>query len=178
METSNLTLGLALVVGSFFFLLVELFIPSGGILFVLAVAGIGVGVAFTFFHSAAAGVATLLGVFFALPVLGGLILHYWPRTPLGRRFFLTGPSEEATVATIPLNKELEDLRGRYGRTLSSLRPAGVVDFDGRRVDVITEGMMVEPGQWVRCIDVQAGKVLVRLADRPPALDHLENAEFH
>ena len=46
-----------------------------------------------------------------------------------------------------------------------LRP-GVVDFDGRRIDTITEGMMVEPGQWVRCIEVKAGKVIVRPVEKP------------
>jgi membrane-bound serine protease (ClpP class) len=176
-DSTNLTLGLALVVGSFVFLIAELFIPSSGVLFVLSIAGLAVGVAFTFFHSATAGVLTLVGVFIALPVLGGLILHYWPKTTLGRRFFLTAQSEDATVATIPLNKELEDLRGQHGKTLSALRPAGVADFCGRRVDVITEGMMVDAGCWVRCIDVQAGRVLVRPVDRPPQLERLESPDF-
>jgi hypothetical protein len=52
----------------------------------------------------------------------------------------------------------------------------VVDFDGRRIDVITEGMMVEPGTYVRCIDVKAAKVIVRPMD-PPKLDDLETADF-
>ena len=73
-------------------------------------------------------------------------------------------------------QELEELRGRFGRTLSALRPSGVTDFDGRRVDTITEGMMVEPGQWVRCVDVRAGKVIVRPADKPD-LGGLETAVF-
>jgi hypothetical protein len=112
----------------------------------------------------------------AVPVLGSVLLHYWPRTPIGRRFFLTGPDEDATVASLPANQELEQLKGRFGRALSALRPAGVVDFDGRRIDTITEGMMVEPGQWVRCIDVRAGKVIVRPVERPD-LGDLETAVF-
>jgi membrane-bound serine protease (ClpP class) len=77
---------------------------------------------------------------------------------------------------MPVNLELENLRGRFGRAVSALRPAGVVDFDGRRVDTITEGLMVEPGQWVRCIDVRAGKVIVRPVERPD-LGDLETAVF-
>src|SRR5438270_7552022 len=84
MDSTNLTLGLALVVASFLFLIAELFIPSAGVLFVLSIAGMAVGVALTFFYSTTAGLFTLLGVFIALPTLGGLILHYWPRTALGR----------------------------------------------------------------------------------------------
>jgi hypothetical protein len=37
-------------------------------------------------------------------------------------------------------------------------------------------MMVEPGQWVRCIDVRAGKVVVRPAEKPN-IEGLENAFF-
>jgi membrane-bound serine protease (ClpP class) len=77
-----------------------------------------------------------------------------------------------TVAELPHNLELVGLKGRYGKTISALRPAGVVDFDGRRVDSLSEGMMVEPGQWVRCVEVQAGKVIVRPAERP-RLEDLE-----
>ena len=48
--------------------------------------------------------------------------------------------------------------------------AGVVDFEGRRIDTLTEGMMVDPGQWVRCVDVRAGKVIVRPAAKPSISD--------
>jgi hypothetical protein len=37
-------------------------------------------------------------------------------------------------------------------------------------------MMVEPAQWVRCVDVRAGRVLVR-PSAPPNLEGLENAFF-
>ena len=80
------------------------------------------------------------------------------------------------MAALPANQELENLKGRFGKTISALRPAGVVDFEGRRIDTITEGMMVEPGQWVRCVDVRAGKVVVRPVDKP-SLGELETAVF-
>jgi membrane-bound serine protease (ClpP class) len=176
MESSYLTLGLALVAAGFVLLAAELFVPTGGVLFVLSVSGIALGVALTFLHGTTAGLCTLVGVFVAAPVFGALLMRIWPRTPLGKRFFLTGPDENATVAALPANQELEQLKGRIGRTLSALRPAGVVDFDGRRIDTVTEGMMVDPGQWVRCVDVRAGRVVVRPVDRPD-LGRLESDDF-
>src|SRR5207302_1267609 len=83
------------------------------------------------------GVITLVCVFIALPLLGGLVFHYWPKTRVGRQFFLNGPDEDATIASMPVNTELESLRGRFGRAISALRPAGVVEFDGKRIDTIT-----------------------------------------
>ena len=37
-------------------------------------------------------------------------------------------------------------------------------------------MMVEPGQWVRCIDVKAGRVIVRPVDKIDT-GGLENAIY-
>jgi membrane-bound ClpP family serine protease len=176
--TLSLALAYALICIGLGLLVAEFFLPTHGILLVLSLSALVVGVAMTFIYSedATIGVITLIVVFVALPLVSGLMLHYWPRTPLGRRLFLSSPDEDSTVASMPVHLELEQLRGRYGRTISALRPAGVVEFDGRRIDCITEGMMVEPGQWVRCIDVKSGKVIVRPADKPD-LGDLETALF-
>jgi len=175
----SLTLAYVLIVAGLLLLLAELFIPTGGVLFVLSVSALAIGVTMTFLSSEdpTLGILTLIGVCVAVPSLLGIMVHYWPRTPMGRRFFLRGPDEDATVASMPVNVELEQLRGRFGRTVSALRPSGITEFDGRRVDTLSEGMMIEPGQWVRCIDVKAGKVIVRPVDKPN-LGNLEAAEFN
>jgi membrane-bound serine protease (ClpP class) len=172
----ELTLAYVLIGVGFLLLGLELFVPSGGLLFVTACGSIIGGLVLVFQTDTLLGVFTLIGVFVALPVLGGLLLYIWPRTALGRRFLVRGTAESDTVAAMPANQELERLKGRFGRTLAPLRPAGVVDFDGRRVDTLTEGMMVEEGQWVRCIDVRAGKVIVRPVERPD-LGALDGTDF-
>ena len=173
-----LTIAFLLIVAGVLLLLAELLLPSG-IFFVLSISAIAAGVAMTFIYSqdGYTGWVTVLVLFVVLPTLVGVLFHYWPRTRMGRRFFLHGPDEDSTLASMPVNLELEQLRGRVGRTLSALRPAGVVDFDGRRVDTITEGMMVEADRWVRCIDVKAGKVIVRPLEKKPDLSALENVDF-
>lgn len=173
--STHLLLAYGLIVIGFVLLGAELFIPTGGVFFVLAVAGIIGGVTLTYFYEATLGTITLIGVCIALPVLGSILLNLWPRTRWGKRFILTAPSEDDAQAG-SMYEDLTPLRGRMGRALSALRPSGVVDFEGQRVDVITEGMMVEPDQWVRCIDVKAGKVIVRPVEKPN-LGDLETAEF-
>lgn len=172
-----LTLAYLLIGAGLVLLLAELFVPSG-IFFVLAICGIigGVGMTFIYATDPYTGWLTLIGVFIVVPLVVSMLFRYWPRTAVGKQFFLSGPEHDATVASMPVNLELEGLVGRLGRTLSALRPAGVVDFDGKRVDTLTEGMMVDAGQWVRCIEVKAGKVIVRPVDKPD-LGTLENADF-
>ena len=57
-----------------------------------------------------------------------------------------------------------------------MRPSGIVEFDGRRVDCVTEGMMLDANEWVRCVDVKAGRVVVRQIDKPN-LEELESTDF-
>src|SRR5579885_2392492 len=177
MDASFLTLGVVLVGLGFLLVAAALFLPTSGILMVLGGARTAGGVVLTFLYDSTAGVMTLVSVFIALPIAGVLLGRVWPHTPFGKRFILTAPPEDATLASMPVNQELEQLKGRIGRTLSALRPAGVVDFDGRRIDTVTEGMMVEEGQWVRCIDVRAGRVVVRPVEKPH-LGDLETAVFN
>ena len=174
----SLTLAYILIVTGLLLLVAELFIPSGGLFFVLSVAALVIGVTMTFLYSedGMTGIWTLLAVFVLVPIVSGVALHYWPKTRMGKRFFLAGPTEDDTIASMPVNVELEQLRGRFGRAVTPLRPAGTTEFDGREVDTITEGFLVEPGQWVRCIDVRAGKVVVRPVDQPNLSD-LENLEL-
>jgi membrane-bound ClpP family serine protease len=169
----NLFLAYGLIILGLILLAAELFLPTGGIMFVLAVGALVVGIAMTFADSTSRGMVTLIAVVVIIPILGPILIHYWPKTPVGKRFFLSRPDEDDTLANMPVNLELEHLRGRYGRTVSSLRPAGVTEFDGRRIDTMSESEMIEPGRWVRCIDVNAGKVIVREVERPPDLADMD-----
>lgn len=155
----------------------ELILFTHGFLLVLGVGAMIVGVTMTFSIGTSQGIVTLVAIFVVLPILGPILLHYFPRTPVGKKFMLSEREEDDTLANMPVNLELEQLRGRYGRTLSSLRPSGVVDFDGKRIDCISEGMMIDPGHWVRCVDVRAGTVVVRQVERPPDLADMEPTEL-
>ncbi len=166
-DSGELVLAYLLIVVGFLLIVGELFYTSGTLL-VLALTSIAAGVGLAFYYGHTTGLFTLLAVLIALPLFGGLLLRYWPRTRFGKRMMLTAPEEDATIAAMPVNLELERLRGRVGRAVSELRPSGVCDFDGWRVDTITEGMMVEAGSYVRCVDVRAGKVIVRPVEGPDA----------
>jgi len=176
MTGPNQTLAVVLVALGLVLLVGDLLLPTGGVLTVLALVAllIGVGIPFAY-GDTATGLTLVATIVVALPALGAFI-YYWPRTVMGRRLFQTGPEEDETVASMPVNLELEQLRGRCGRAISDLRPSGVVDFDGRRIDCLTPGIMVEAGTPVCCIDVKAGKVVVMPVDEPKLSD-LENADF-
>lgn len=154
----------------------EMFFPTGFILVVAGVACALVGVGLLFTHgSSEQALLALLSLCVGGPLLGGFLFYLWPYSPMGRRV-IRASEEGITVATMAGNAELEQLRGRTGKTVSPLRPSGVAEFDGRRIDVLTQGMMIEVGQWVRCVDVRGNRVFVVPAEAP-ARGEFEHPDF-
>src|SRR5438105_1070972 len=99
------TLGYLLVAAGLILMAAELLLPTGGILFVLGIGGLIGGVAMTFAYEPMHGLILLIALFIILPIAGPLLLHYWPRTPVGRRLMLAGPDDDAAVAAMPVNLE-------------------------------------------------------------------------
>jgi membrane-bound serine protease (ClpP class) len=160
MIAPQLILAFALIAVGFLLLGVEMFFPSG-ICFALSLVGFVAGVVVAFLYDTQVGWISLVGVAVTFVGALSLIRYVWTRTELGRSMVLKAPTAEATLAALPSHKERERLIGRIGRSQGPLRPAGIVMFDGERVDCLTEGMLVESDQTVRCIAVQGGRVIVR-----------------
>jgi membrane-bound serine protease (ClpP class) len=108
-------------------------------------------------------VVAIAGLAIGLPAAGFVAVSAWRRMSIG-----TVVPEDATAPGVVAGaSELEVLRNRTGKTVSPMRPSGTVEFDGKRVDAMTEGVMLDAGVWVRCLDVKGGKVIVRQME-PPA----------
>jgi membrane-bound serine protease (ClpP class) len=174
----NDTLGFILIGIGFLLLFGELALPSHGVLIAAAIFVDIVGIGMVFYYgSRQEGAITLVGVALSVPLFVLFMYYVYPLTPMGRRLMLRGEHDAAsTIADLPGLAELDMLKGRIGKATSPLRPAGVVDFDGRRVDCLSEGMLIEADTWVRCVAVKAGKVVVRPIDAP-RLGDLETADY-
>ncbi len=171
-----LSLAYVLLALSLVLTLTEMFIPTGGICFLLAGVSAIAGIGLIFMYGdPTVGFITMLAIFVVLPITLSTIVYLWPGLLWGKRL-IPRPEDDVTVAEMPGNAQLDKLKGRIGKTVSPLRPAGVVEFDGKRIDCLSEGMMIDSDQWVRCIDVKAGHVFVRVIDKPKLQD-LENIPF-
>ncbi len=152
--------GLALLIAEVFF------VPGFGIAGALGVAALlgalvlsmtGSGDTATVIVAAASRVVIALLV--AL-VAGGVLLRYLPRLPFARRMVLatnlgTGP----THGSAPLS----DQRwiGKRGHAASVLRPAGIADIEGERVDVVSDGALIERGTAIQVTHVDGNRIVVR-----------------
>jgi len=89
------------------------------------------------------------------PVVLFFAFRLLPRTPFGRKIMLEAPAHAEVVTG-----ELAALLHKEGIALSPLRPAGFARIDGRRVDVVTRGEMLDKDCPVRVVEVQGNRVVV------------------
>ena len=141
-------------------IIAEVFVPSGGIISVFALACLIGGIVIFFQHS---GMVGWIGVGIAVIMIPSvLIIAYkiFPNTKFGKSVTLTPPEREQGDA-IPDTAELKDLLGAEGLVLTPLRPVGMCDFSGQRLECVAEGGYVDKGNKVKVINVESTQLTVR-----------------
>ncbi len=89
-----------------------------------------------------------------------LILRFLPRIPFGRQLILQrGLAADQGYASAP-ESDAQWL-GKTGRAASPLRPAGIAEIDGQRVDVVSEGELIEAEELIEVIRVDGNRIVVR-----------------
>jgi membrane-bound serine protease (ClpP class) len=97
----------------------------------------------------------VLGITTTGLVLGTLAwLRWFPDTRLARRFVSDG-------SVGPIGTDRPELLERTGVALTTLRPSGTALIDNERVDVVTEGQMVQKGTPVKVVAIEGLRVVVR-----------------
>lgn len=140
-------------------LLIELFVVPG-----FGVAGLGglLAVFASFFYSFADSQQAGRSLIVALITAGlGLFLlwRYGRRHGLWRGLILGARQSEEEGYVAP--NDLQKYRGRSGRSLTVLRPAGAIEVEGERVDAVSEGGFIPAGRPVSVVRVEGTRVVVR-----------------
>jgi membrane-bound serine protease (ClpP class) len=156
-----------LVASGLILLAVEVFVTPGfGLPGVLGIAAllsglslslVGGGATWDFILKAAARVvfSLLLAVAASL-----LLLRYLPRLPFGRKLILeTGLGAGEGYASPPETDR--QWLGKSGTAVSPLRPSGIAEFDGERVDVVSDGEFIEVGAQIMVTRVDGNRIVVR-----------------
>ena len=144
-------LGLALVI-------LEMFLPGigapgiiGGILLFL-----GVLLTAETLLDAVIIIAVILAV---LAAALALVLRSASRGTLSRVLILSDSlkKESGYIGT----EDLEFFLDREGDVITTLRPAGTADFDGIKLDVVSQGEFISKGARIRVIKVEGRRIVVK-----------------
>jgi membrane-bound ClpP family serine protease len=102
-----------------------------------------------------------MGSLLLVGVLGGLALGFYcwlkffPGSRIAGKFISRGAVGELGV-------DRPELLNGTGVALTQLRPSGTASIDGKRVDVVTEGGLIERGTKVKVVAVEGTRIVVRV----------------
>ena len=143
MILENLPMALCVLLGMGL-ILVEVFLPGFGLPGISGIALVGVGTIMAAMH------------FGTLAVLVSWLLRSAAKGDVAKSKLFLHQKEELRE-----QQDMQVLVGHEGRTLSVLRPSGIGDFDGVRLNVVTEGEFIENGVAIRIARVEGGKIVVK-----------------
>lgn len=156
--------GLALMVLAAVLLVIEMFVPTGGVLGMAATAVAIAGVVCLWRYNELYGAGGLLVSIVAGPTAAYYGLKLYRHTPLGRK--MIGAPDDAEIEAQRAAEQAERdksaaLLGRIGEAITDLHPSGTVLLDGQRYDALSDTSWVKRGQKVRVTGVSVAQLKVR-----------------
>ena len=156
--------GLGLLAASLLLVIIEVFVPSGGLIAITAAGCAIAGIVFLFRFKTSWGVSGTLAMLVLGPTAFGFALKVWPSTPIGRRMLgaKTPEEEEADrLAELKERQKQQSLVGAEGTVLTDLRPVGMIQIDSVRMEALSEMGVIRAGTRVRVTVVESNQIKVR-----------------
>lgn len=100
------------------------------------------------------GSLILAGVLVGLLIGTWCWLEFFPESRVAKRFISRSSIGELGVAK-------PELLNGTGTALTQLRPSGAANINGQRVDVVTEGDLIERGARIQVVAVEGARIVVR-----------------
>jgi membrane-bound serine protease (ClpP class) len=149
-------------------LIAEVFIPSGGVILVLASLSL-LGALICAWNAWWSSQPTyfwgfLTGMVILLPIVVIVAFYIWPSTPIGKRAILEAPAPHEVEAFVEQEQRYSEMVGKVGETVTTLNPAGIARIEGQRVHCQSEGVIIDAGIKVRVIAARSNGVVVRKID--------------
>lgn len=156
---ANLPLILCMVIGVAL-LVVEVFMPGFGVPGISGLVLILVGIVITWTqHGPVAGLAvTVISL-----ALAGISISVSIKSAANGKMSRSALFLHSEIATVD-HEETEALMGKEGVTATVLNPVGIAEFDGVRLNVLSEGTYMEKGVKVKVTKVEGAKITVRPID--------------
>jgi membrane-bound ClpP family serine protease len=144
-------------------LIAEVFVPSGGLISICSLACLIGGLMIFFRHSTTTGWVGIVVAIIMIPSVLVVAYKIFPKTRFGRAVTLAPPKRDAGDA-IPDTAELKQMLGAVGQVATPLRPVGICDFSGQRLECVAESGYVDKDKKVEVIHVEGTQLTVRVIE--------------
>lgn len=156
---ANFTIILCLIAG-IGLVVFEVFLPGFGVPGISGIVLLGIGLAMTGSnYGALAALGVLIATIAIVAIAISISLRSASKGALSKSPLFLRHDDAFKAAP----EDMKVFLGKSGQTRSVLRPAGIADFDGVRLDVVTEGEFIEAGESVTITHVEGGRIVVRRA---------------
>ena len=145
------------LLAGFILVTIELFTPGFGVPGISGLALLTLGIVLTWIHY---GVAAGLSVTLISLALAGISISISIKSAANGKIARSALFLKSVTPPAD-DEENKAFEGREGVTATALRPIGVAEFDGVRLNVVTEGEFIDRGATVRVIRVEGGRIIVR-----------------
>jgi membrane-bound ClpP family serine protease len=152
--------GLVLLAVCLILVVVEIFVPSAGLISVVATATGVAGLVCLFKADTAWGLAGTGVMVVLVPTVLAFGFKVMPSTPMGRKLMF-GESGRHEPVLPDAQNPYAALVGLEGEAVTDLRPVGVVRIKGEKIDALTEVGYIRAGTPVRVSAVEGMDVKVR-----------------
>lgn len=150
-----------LLVLGLIFLLAEIFIPGFGIMGILGIILFVVGIILTASTFAEALVMFLI-LLLILAIVIILVVRSATKGRLNKKLVLKDSlSKEKGFSAV---EDMKVFLGREGKAITMLRPAGIGQFDGVRLDVVTKGAFIEEETDIKITEVVGRRIVVEVIE--------------
>ena len=158
---SPLIWSILLLAGALLVVGLEMFVPSAGLLGIVAAALFLSAIIVGFFHSALAGVSMIGAIGVIMPFIFLAFVKIWPHTPIGRRVLIGRRHNDDVTLKGKQYDERKQLIGRRGVARTPMLPSGQVLIDGEKFDAVSQGAVIEAGDRIEVVAVRTFKIIVR-----------------
>jgi membrane-bound ClpP family serine protease len=155
------TVGLVLLLVGVGLIIVEMLLPGFGLPGIVGGAGLIVGI-ILYAKTLEQALLLLLMIIAALALLFFVLLRSVAKGRLSRSPIVLRDAAKDT-AGYDAFLDVNSLLGTTGTALSMLRPSGVGEFDGQRLDVVTDGLFLPAGTAIRIVRIEGRRIMVEAA---------------
>ena len=140
-------------------LIVEMFEPGFGFFGAFGIVALIVCV-FVTAETVAQGLILTAIFFVILLIMLGIFLALVSKGRLPGKMILK--ESETLEQGFSGTEDMSYLMGKTGEVVTICRPVGNVDFDGVKLEVVTQGEFIQKGETVEVIEIEGNRVVVKI----------------
>ena len=139
-------------------LIVEMFEPGFGFFGAFGIVSL-IACIFVTANTVAQGLILTAIFFVILLIMLGIFLALVSKGKLPGKLVLR--ESETLDQGFSGTEDMSYLMGKTGKVVTTCRPVGHVDFDGVKLEVVTQGEFIENGEIVEVVEIEGNRVVIK-----------------